>query len=564
MPTYNSIATLDGVNDFTLSGFDRTFEWDERWAGYVSVGDSNSSNIHNTTLGLSSNWQMSTMRFWGWQQSIIKLTLSDLDDDDRRISFLELPDDTATLNLISTRIRALVGDGGTYHLDMGSARHGSVRLSELEGTTNRVELSGDGRIESLQVDTGTLRLDLTDTARIYLVKMDHGTYRVNTGEGNVESFYSHDSNNTMNIGAGGITQITMSRSASSEGVQVINAAGWIGGLNVMDNNRVSITTGEAGAGNLRINTTLGSQVTTGSGWVDSIKTGSASDSITIGSGGARDVNTGNGNDILNSLNGRVDNLSTGDGADSVTLGSEGAFLVDLGNGNDVVFLRPSVPEWGTTILGEGGNDTLNLSAFTTGIRIELGLAGQWQNIGAPDIFAEAPATGYVAVTSVENVVGGRSNDDIKGNWANNKLYGGTGNDTLRGDSGNDSLQGDAGKDSLTGGSGADSFIFRAVSESATGATTADVITDFAVGTDKINLSAIDAFAGTSANDTFIWKGTAGFNSTTKGEVRYEKFNNSGTANDYTMVWIDNDRDTGVEMAIRLTGLHNLTASDFVL
>jgi hypothetical protein len=103
-----------------------------------------------------------------------------------------------------------------------------------------------------------------------------------------------------------------------------------------------------------------------------------------------------------------------------------------------------------------------------------------------------------------------------------------------------------------------------VSESSTGATSADVITDFVRGTDKINLSAIDAFAGTSANETFIWKGTAGFNSTTQGEVRYQKFNNAGTANDYTMVWIDNDADTVVEMAIRLTGLYDLAASDFIL
>jgi hypothetical protein len=47
-------------------------------------------------------------------------------------------------------------------------------------------------------------------------------------------------------------------------------------------------------------------------------------------------------------------------------------------------------------------------------------------------------------------------------------------------------------------------------------------------------------------------------------VRYEKFDVTGTANDHTMVWIDNDADTGVEMAIRLTGLYDLTASDFVL
>jgi hypothetical protein len=31
-----------------------------------------------------------------------------------------------------------------------------------------------------------------------------------------------------------------------------------------------------------------------------------------------------------------------------------------------------------------------------------------------------------------------------------------------------------------------------------------------------------------------------------------------------MVWVDNDADIDVEMAIRLTGLHDLTASDFVL
>ena len=38
----------------------------------------------------------------------------------------------------------------------------------------------------------------------------------------------------------------------------------------------------------------------------------------------------------------------------------------------------------------------------------------------------------------------------------------------------------------------------------------------------------------------------------------------GSTNDYTMVWIDNDGDIEVEMAIRLTGLHLLAASDFLL
>lgn len=122
-----------------------------------------------------------------------------------------------------------------------------------------------------------------------------------------------------------------------------------------------------------------------------------------------------------------------------------------------------------------------------------------------------------------------------------------------------------GRDVLTGGLGNDLFVYNTIKESGTAALSMDLITDFVSGQDKIDLSAIDAFAGVAnVNDSFIWKGSEAFSSATEGEVRYEKFINSGTANDYTMVWIDNDRDAGVEMAIRLTGLHNLTASDFVL
>ena len=156
------------------------------------------------------------------------------------------------------------------------------------------------------------------------------------------------------------------------------------------------------------------------------------------------------------------------------------------------------------------------------------------------------------------------NNVITGNAGNNMLNGATGNDTLTGGAGKDSLSGGSGKDSLAGGLDFDSFIFKVASESATTATTSDTITDFVRGGDKINLSAIDAFASSVANDAFVWKGTAAFNNASQGEVRYQQFNNTGTTNDYTMIWIDNDADSGVEMAIRLTGLHALTAADFVL
>jgi Ca2+-binding RTX toxin-like protein len=145
------------------------------------------------------------------------------------------------------------------------------------------------------------------------------------------------------------------------------------------------------------------------------------------------------------------------------------------------------------------------------------------------------------------------------------LNGGAGNDVLLGGLGNDVLIGGSGQDTLTGGSENDTFKFNLITESGTSATKSDVITYFVQGEDKIDLSAIDAFAATrSVNDTFIWRGTAAFSNTTQGEVCYQTFDATGTANDHTMIWIDNDKDTGVEMAIRLNGLHDLTASDFIL
>jgi Ca2+-binding RTX toxin-like protein len=162
------------------------------------------------------------------------------------------------------------------------------------------------------------------------------------------------------------------------------------------------------------------------------------------------------------------------------------------------------------------------------------------------------------------VYGFLGSDMISGNGGNDSLYGNSGNDTLLGGSGIDLLTGGANKDSLTGGTGNDTFIFDAVAEPAITSAASDVISDFVRGQDKIKLSAIDAFALSTSNDTFVWKGSAAFSSLSQGEVRYQKFDNTGSTNDYTMVWIDNDRDSGVEMAIRLTGLHNLTASDFIL
>jgi hypothetical protein len=71
------------------------------------------------------------------------------------------------------------------------------------------------------------------------------------------------------------------------------------------------------------------------------------------------------------------------------------------------------------------------------------------------------------------------------------------------------------------------------------------------------------------NNAFVFKtgqkdGANKHGTSKAGSVTFDKVDNAGTSNDYTVVYVDNDSDSGSEMAIKLVGLHDLTASDFIL
>ncbi|HEX8239800.1 MAG TPA: M10 family metallopeptidase C-terminal domain-containing protein, partial [Allosphingosinicella sp.] len=63
-------------------------------------------------------------------------------------------------------------------------------------------------------------------------------------------------------------------------------------------------------------------------------------------------------------------------------------------------------------------------------------------------------------------------------------------------------------DILTGGGGADSFRYKLVTDSSASAT--DHILDFTSGTDKIDLSRIDANTGLAGDQAFTWIGSGAF------------------------------------------------------
>lgn len=138
-------------------------------------------------------------------------------------------------------------------------------------------------------------------------------------------------------------------------------------------------------------------------------------------------------------------------------------------------IRPGDNRIFLTIWDGGGKDTYDLSAYRSGVSVDLAPGGhshlsdsQTARLGPWD---EAQGNVYNAFlfgkdsrSLIENAVGGTGDDTLSGNSANNylegrggndALSGRAGNDTLSGCSGNDRLDGDAGADILSGGRGSD-------------------------------------------------------------------------------------------------------------
>ena len=99
------------------------------------------------------------------------------------------------------------------------------------------------------------------------------------------------------------------------------------------------------------------------------------------------------------------------------------------------------------MVGGGGVDTLDYSAFATSVRVNLAT-------GAAIGIASNAAGG---ATGFENVNGGSGADILIGNASVNVLNGNGGNDIVVGNEGNDTLNGGDGRDIGIGGDGADTI-----------------------------------------------------------------------------------------------------------
>ena len=285
--------------------------------------------------------------------------------------------------------------------------------------------------------------------------------------------------------------------------------------------------------------------------------GRAGNDIVYGRAGNDQVLGGGGNDTL-SGDGGSDLVSGGLGVDNV--------IAKTGDGND-------------RINGGGDYDWLRFSGNTS-ITLDLSNKGQQDTgYGLDTILSIEHVSGsdaddQITGSKVGNILNGRIGSDtldgqegddvLNGGRHSDILIGGRGRDTINGGNGADIIEGGKGLDFMTGGNGTDTFVFKTTRDSTDLTTSTDVIRDFRPGEDKIDLSAIDASETLPGDDAFVFRGQGPITTSQEGEISYLKVDAPGTENDRTYVFIDTDSDKAREMVIELSGLHDLTANDFIL
>ncbi len=196
----------------------------------------------------------------------------------------------------------------------------------------------------------------------------------------------------------------------------------------------------------------------------------------------------------------------------------------------------------------GGIDTLDFSGWSSNSRIDL--APGASSDGGGQTFNVQIAFG----TLIENATAGAGDDRLTGNDAGN---------VLRGGGGADILQGGLGGDMTEGGAGADVFVLGGPGDSRQRGPRSDgkkampdQLPDFTSGTDKIDLSLLDANAGTAGDDAFSYVGAGAFTGVA-GQLR------SQVVGGQVHIYGDMDGDLVADLHI-IAGGTQILVTDFIL
>ncbi|MGZ8308089.1 MAG: M10 family metallopeptidase C-terminal domain-containing protein, partial [Allosphingosinicella sp.] len=268
-------------------------------------------------------------------------------------------------------------------------------------------------------------------------------------------------------------------------------------------------------------------------------------------------------------------------ASFVVYGGRGKDTLTGGLGNDIFFFAEDRFESGDTVNGGSGYDGMFLRGHYTIDFNAPGYTGLFTSIenltltsATDERYARGGGTEFdynitlsnalvgaggvltvsgTILTASETMVldGSLESDGVL------RLFGGKAGDTLKGGGQNDLIHGGLGADTLAGNGGSDSFRYQEAAES--NSANMDHILDFTPGTDKLDLSRIDARTNLAGDQAFSWIGSNAFTGSA-GQLRaYEQGGTWFVEGD-----VNGDSVADLVMALTLQGPTPLGAADFLL
>jgi len=388
----------------------------------------------------------------------------------------------------------LVGGNGlntaSYNTSIGAV---NVNLRSASVTTDAgiVIAAGSGKGNDAEGDTLTdIRYLVGSDFNDVLIASDLGS-RLDGGKGN-DTLYAGVGSDTL-IGGGGIDTANYSLSTSGVSIDLYNS-GATGGYadgdilssirNVVGSGNDDTLVGDnlvnklvGGAGNDTIEGLAGGDTLDGGDGIDTVSYANSGNLVTVNlsvTGPQTSLGDASG-DILTNF----ENLQ-GSQFNDILTGSSAVNTITGGEGDDTL-----AGLGGADILDGGAdNDTVNYSASTQGVIVDLG-AGT--GLGGD-------AEGDTLI-SIESVTGSGYADRLIGSTGNNSITGGAGNDVLI------SL---GGTDKLDGGADIDTADF----SMATSAVTLNLTSKTGVGSDGANLTLLNLenLIGGTGNDTLVGDG----------------------------------------------------------
>jgi len=189
---------------------------------------------------------------------------------------------------------------------------------------------------------------------------------------------------------------------------------------------------------------------------------------------------------------------------------------------------------GQTLNGNGGNDVFHIGSFA-----------DTKIVAAADAITTVStwAGKYTLADGVDNLVAqGNYRHELTGNSGHNWIKASEGNDVIHGGAGNDVLEAGTGASRFTGGTGSDLFVFSSK------AAHDNVITDFTLGTDMIDVRGALSSAGYNGTDP-VADGYLGLVQTGTGTTILFDADGTGGAAAHNLVTIENILPSALKLGV---------------